>query len=149
MVGSTFVLTTEAETYGATLDDQGVELRWQVDGRVVNAVATDRGLALLTASAAGTDLRVIDASTGATITPVARETSVLDSLRVVANGVVVERPAAIGVERVGLDLDGEAMWTLIGSGPVAVGDELAVVFAPSADGVRIVGYGAGRAETPE
>ena len=144
MVGSTFVLTTDTETYGAVLEDRGVELRWQADGRVVNTFATDRGLALLTASAAGTNLRVIDASTGATITPVDLEPAVIDSLRVVANGVVVERPGAIGVERVGLDLDGDTQWTLIGSGPVAVGDELVAVFAPSADGVRIVGYGTGR-----
>ncbi len=137
---SAFVLTTEAETYGAVLADDGVELRWQVDARVVNTIATDRGLALLVASAGGTNLRVVDASTGATITPVSLESTALDTLRIVANGVVVERPAAIGVERVGLDLDGDARWTLIGSGPVAIGDGLVAVYSTGAGGVRIAGY---------
>ena len=77
IAGSAFVLTTEAETFGAVLADDGVELRWRVDGRVVNTIATDRGLALLTASAGGTDLRVVDASTGATITPVSLESTAL------------------------------------------------------------------------
>ncbi len=140
IAGSAFVLTTEAETFGAVLADDGVELRWRVDGRVVNTIATDRGLALLTASAGGTDLRVVDASTGATITPVSLESTARDTLRIVANGVVVERPAAIGVERVGLDLDGDPRWTLIGSGPVAIGDGLVAVYSTGADGVRITGY---------
>jgi hypothetical protein len=144
MVGPTFVLTTESETYGAVLVDDGVELRWQVDGRVVNTIATDRGLAVLTASAGGTDLRVVDASRGAAIAAVSSEPGALDTLRLVANGVVVERPAAIGVERVGLDLDGDPRWSLIGSGPVAIGDELVAVFAPTANGVRLVGYGIDR-----
>ena len=124
MAGSTFVIGTETASYGAVLGADGVELRWEVDGHVVNTSATDRGLTLLTAAAGGTDLRVIDASTGTTITPLSLEPGSIDTLRLVANGVVVERPAVIGAERVGLDLDGAPMWSLIGSGPVAIGDEL-------------------------
>lgn len=141
MAGPAFVLTTEATTYGAVLDDDGVQLRWEINGRVVNTIPTDRGLALLTASAGGTDLRVVDASTGAMITPLSLEPGSLDTLRLVANGVVVERPAVIGFERVGLDLDGERLWSLVGSGPVAIGDGLITDVAPAVGGVRIIGYG--------
>lgn len=141
MVDSTFVISTEATTYGAVLAGDDVELRWEVDGRVVNSIPTERGLALLIASAGGLDLAVVDASTGTTIAPVVREEDVLATLRIVGNGIVIERPAAIGVERVALDLDGQPLWSLIGSGPLAIGDELVTEFASTGDGVRITVYG--------
>jgi hypothetical protein len=59
----------------------------------------------------------------------------------VGNGVLMKRSATIGFERVALDLDGNRMWSLLGDGPIAIGDEAIVAFGSSDNGVRITAYG--------
>ncbi len=142
MVDDSFVIVGPRSVFGAVLDESGdADVRWRATGSPIESRPTDRGLALVVATEGGGSQGVIDASTGAEITVVEMVPGSVDALRLVGNGVVVTRSAELGTERVGLDLDGNRLWSLVGDGPLEIGPGVVVTYAPSDAGVAITAYG--------
>ncbi|MGB3733641.1 MAG: hypothetical protein WA964_01695 [Ilumatobacter sp.] len=141
MVGNSFVLSGPRSVFGADLDENGdADVRWRATGTPIEYRPTDRGLSLVLATDGGASQWVIDASTGREIVVVETARSI-DALQVVGNGVVVKQSARVGSERVGLDLDGNRLWSLVGDGPLAIGPGVVVTFGPSDSGVAVTAYG--------
>ena len=141
--GSSFLIAGDGAVFGANLDGDTIDIRWRSAGTVVDTVASDRGLTLVIARDGGAEQRVVDGSTGRTVTRVPLLPAAIETLQVVGNGVVVKQPAAIGSERVGLALGGNRMWSLVGEGPLAIGDGIVVVADAASGGVTLSAYGAG------
>ncbi|MEP6298684.1 MAG: PQQ-binding-like beta-propeller repeat protein, partial [Ilumatobacter sp.] len=109
------VLLGGGDAFGADLlDDGDVDIRWRASGTPISFRSTDRGATIVMATEGGGEQRVIDGSTGQEITSVDMVPGAIDTLQLVGNGVVVKRSATVGTERVGLDLDGDQLWTLVG-----------------------------------
>ncbi len=144
LVDGAFVVVGARSVFGATIDADGdAEVRWRSSGTPIETHPTDRGLSLVVASEGGASMRVVDGSTGREITVVEVATGAAGSLELVGDGVIVQRTAVVGVERVGLDLDGNRLWSLVGDGPLAVGPGVVVTYGASDDGVAITAYGDG------
>lgn len=136
------VLVAAQSAFGAELvDDGGVAIRWQAIGTPIASRPTDRGRALVMATEGGGAQRVVDASTGREIAVVELVPGAIETLQLVANGVVVKQSATIGSERVGVDLDGNRLWSLVGEGPLAVGDGVVVTHTVREVGVTVTAYG--------
>ena len=146
MVGPSFVLVGDGRVFGARLGDAGVDLRWKADGAIVDSVPTDRGRSLLLASDGGATQWVVDASTGRTIIGIGMVTGAIDTLQLVGNGVIVKRSAAFGFERAGIDLDGDVMWSLVGEGPLAVGNGVVAEVRRDEAGAVVTAWGDGTFE---
>lgn len=142
MVGDSFVIVGSQATFGAAFDETGdVDIRWRAEGTVIDSRPTDRGLSLILATDGGGSQRVVDASTGREIAMVEMLPGSIETLALVGNGIVVKKSALVGVERVGLDLDGNRLWSLAGEGPVAVGPSVVATFRPSDAGVAVTALG--------
>jgi len=141
MGGSALLVNGDGAVHGAQVGDDSVEIRWRVSGVVLETAPTDRGLSLQVATEGGADQRVIDGSTGRTIVDLELRPGALQTLALVANGVVVQDYVDGDLARVALDLDGRELWSLPGSGPFAVGPGV-VVDVDDADGfVRLAAWG--------
>ncbi|MFK7917946.1 MAG: PQQ-binding-like beta-propeller repeat protein [Ilumatobacter sp.] len=141
MVGEAFLLSGDNAVFGAVLGDGEIELRWKADGAVIDTVRSDRGLTLLLGSDGGGTQQVVDASTGRLIVELSMVPGAIETLQMVGNGVVVKQAATVGFERVGLDLDGNRLWSLVGEGPLAIGPGVVVTYGPSDDGLTVTAYG--------
>ena len=53
----------------------------------------------------------------------------------------MKRSAQVGFELVGLDLDGNRLWSLVGDGALAIGSGVVVTFGQSDAGVAVTAYG--------
>ncbi len=98
-------------------------------------------LSLVVATEGGASQSVVDASTGREITLIEMVPGSVATLQLVGNGVVVKQSALVGFERVGLDLDGNRLWSLVGEGPLAIGPGVVVTYGPSDAGVAVTAYG--------
>ena len=133
--------------HGAKVGDGTVEMRWRVLGALLESAATDRGRSLVIGTEGGARQRVVDSSTGRTIVDLELRPGALTTLGLVANGVVTLGVVDGTSVRAGLDLDGRELWTLPGTGPLAVGRGVVVDVAPSpapdgdGSGFRLAGYG--------
>ena len=142
MVDNSFIVVGSRSVFGAELDDNGdADVRWRASGVPIESRPTDRGLSLVVATEGGASQSVIDASTGSEIALVEMVPGSIDTLQLVGNGVVVKQAARIGFERVGLDLDGNRLWSLVGEGPLAIGPGVVVTYGPSDSGVAVTSYG--------
>ncbi len=128
--------------FGAELlDDGDVAVRWRASGTPIGFTSTDRGASIVMATEGGGEQRVIDGSTGREIASVDMVPGAIDVLQLVGNGVVVKRSATIGFERVGLDLDGNRLWSLVGDGPLFVGRGAVATYVESDGGLTVTAYG--------
>lgn len=141
IVDDAFMLRGDNAMFGAVLGDDGIDVRWRADGAVIDTAPTDRGLTLLLGSDGGGTQQVVDASTGRVIVQVSMVPGAIDTLEMVGNGVVIKQAALVGFERVGLDLDGNRLWSLVGDGPLAIGPGVVVTYGPSDDGLAVTAYG--------
>ncbi len=139
--GTSLVVHGNGYVYGAHVGDQTAELRWHVRGVVLASATTDRGRALLTATEGGAQQRVIDSSTGRTIADVVLRPGSLETLTLLANGVVVQESIDGEPVRRALDLDGRELWSLPGSGAFAVGGGVIVDVDDSETPLRITAWG--------
>ncbi len=136
------VLLGGGEVFGGVLlDDGDVDIRWQASGTPISFRPTDRGASIIMAMEGGGEQRVIDGSTGREITSVDMVPGAIDTLQLVGNGVVVKRTATVGTERVGLDLDGDQLWTLVGDGPLSVGRGVVATYVEGDEGLVVTAYG--------
>ena len=138
--GDALVFSSGGSVVGAALHDDAVEVRWRRTGVVLISSPTDRGGLVMVGRDGGAQQSVVDAVTGRTITELSGLPSAVDVFEPAANGVIAKRPAAIGSERVAIDLDGTDRWSLIGEQPVLLGDRLVVAVAPGEDGVAVTAY---------
>lgn|GEM_PF-4602410 len=120
--GPTFAAAGGGVVTGAEFVGDDVEFGWSRDGVVASSYPTRRGNMLLLSTNGGAGQTLVDGRTGDTITTITMTTGALDVFDVVGDGVVVRRPTRDGTSIVGLDLDGEVVWSLDGAGPVSVGD---------------------------
>lgn len=142
MVGDSFIAVGSRSVFGVELGENGdADVRWSATGTPIESRPTDRGLALLVATEGGGAQRILDASTGREIAVVEIVPGSIDTLQLVGNGVVLKRAAQVGFERVGLDLDGNRLWSLVGDGPLAIGVGVLVTYGPSDDGIAVTAYG--------
>lgn len=142
MVGDAFVIVGSRSVFGARLDENGdADVRWRATGTPIESRPTDRGLSLVLATEGGGSQRVVDASTGREIAVIEIVPGSMDALRLVGNGVVLKRSALVGFERVGIDLDGNRLWSLVGDGPLAIGSGVVVTAGPSGAGIAITAFG--------
>lgn len=112
--------------HGARITEDSVEIGWRVEGVVLESAPSDRGRSLVVATDGGAQQQVIDSSTGRTIVDVVFRPGAYGTLDLVSNGVVVQDVVDGDRQRVALDLDGRELWSLPGSGPIAVGRGLVV-----------------------
>lgn len=141
IVDNAFMLRGDNSMFGAVLGTDGIDVRWRADGAVIGTAPTDRGLTLLLGSDGGGTQQVVDASTGRMIVQVSLVPGAIDTLEMVGNGVVIKQAATVGFERVGLDLDGNRLWSLVGDGPLAIGPGVVVTYGPSDGGITVTAYG--------
>lgn len=142
MVEDAFILVGGRSVFGAQFDENGdADVRWRASGTPIGLLPTDRGLSIILATDGGGSQHVIDASTGSEVTAVEMVQGSIQTLQLVGNGVVVKQSALVGFERVGLDLDGNRLWSLVGDGPLAIGAGVVVTYGPSDAGVAITAYG--------
>ena len=139
--GSSLIVNGGGSVHGAQVGDDTVEIRWRVRGVALESALTDRGRSLLIATEGGAQQRVIDSSTGRTIVGVELWPGSLDALALVANGVVVQDSVDGEPFRVAVDLDGRELWTLAGSGALAVGSGVIVDVDDSNTVVRLSAWG--------
>lgn len=119
-----------------TADGSPLVADWTRVGVLVGVDASDRGALLLVSDLRGRQQITIDAATGETVA----ELSALawsEVYATAANGVVVRRPAAIGTVIEAVDLDGRALWQLLGSSAWAIGDGVVVTASLDASGVTV------------
>ncbi|MEM9746847.1 MAG: hypothetical protein AAF945_09150 [Actinomycetota bacterium] len=146
-----FVFAGSGTVYGAVVVDDGdpatatgpptIDVRWRLGGRVARALPSERGLLLEVEDQGGSGRSVVDGPTGRVLAEV-EDIADGDLLELVGNGFLTARSAGLGVERVAYDLDGREMWTLVGAGPLEVGDGVVVNWSPTPDGIRLTAFGA-------
>ena len=146
-----FVFAGSGTVYGAVVvsdDDHSgatgpptIDVRWRLGGRVARALPSERGLLLEVEDQGGSGRSVVDGPTGRVLAEV-EDSADGDLLELVGNGFLTARSAGLGVERVAYDLDGREMWTLVGAGPLEVGDGVVVNWSPTPDGIRLTAFGA-------
>lgn len=142
MGDNAIVLIGASAAFGAELlEDGDIAIRWRASGTPIGFRPTDRGASIIMATEGGGEQRVIDGSTGREVTSVDMVPGAIDVLQLVGNGVVVKRAATVGSERVGLDLDGNLLWSLAGNGPLFVGRGVVATYAESDGGLVITAYG--------
>lgn len=141
MVGSTFAFSGSDTFFGAELVGDEVEVSWSVDGGVIATSPTIRGLVFVVGAEGDLERRIVDGRTGTTLTTLGIADNAAEELISVGNGFVVKRRADLGFERVGLDLDGNEIWSLIGDGPISVGDRVVVSYGPGESGASVVAFG--------
>lgn len=144
---SALLVSGGGAVHGAKVGDGTVEMRWRVMGALLESAATDRGRSLVIGTEGGAQQRVIDSSTGRTIVNLELRPGALTTLGLAANGVVMLGVVDGTSVRTALDLDGRELWTLPGTGPLAVGRGVVVDVAPSpvpdedGNGFRLAAYG--------
>jgi len=109
---------------------------WTRTGVLVGVAASDRGALLLVSDLRGRQQITIDAATGETVTELS-ELAWSDVYATAANGVVVRRAAAVGSVLEAVDLDGRALWQLIGSPSWAIGEGIVVTARLDASGLTV------------
>jgi len=141
MADESLIMSADATVYGAALlDDGDLDVRWRAAGTPVATRPSDRGLLLLVARDGDEEQSVVDGSTGREVAAVPDVVGARESLVMVGNGVVLKQRASFGFERVALDLDGNVLWTLVGDGPISIGDGVVVTYGPTDDGVVLTTY---------
>lgn len=144
---SALLVSGAGAVHGATVGEDIVEILWRVVGALLDSATTDRGRSLLIGTESGARQRVVDSSTGRTIVNLELRPGVQTVLELVANGVVVPGVVNGTSVRAAVDLDGRELWTLPGTGPLAIGRGVVVdvthSLVPGADrnGFRLVAYG--------
>jgi outer membrane protein assembly factor BamB len=139
--GSSLLVNGDGAVHGAQVGDGTIEIRWRVMGLVLGSAATDRGRSLLIATNSGARQRVVESSTGRTIVDLGLRPGASASLALAANGVVVQDSVDGEQVRLALDLDGRQLWSLAGSGPLAIGSGLVVDADDSDAVVRVSAWG--------
>lgn len=142
VTGSSFVTTAPGSIAGVVVDGDTERVVWsRSDGAVVDQHPIDGGTLIQVATRGGAGMELVDGSTGETLENLAMVPGALQALVVARDGIVVMRPAAIGVRLVAIDFDGTERWAMLGSEPLVVGDRV-VARATSLDGqLRISAYG--------
>lgn len=147
MVGPTMIVSGSGQMTGAELDGDEIRPAWQRDGIAARTVQTERGTVILVSQNGGATQALVDGRTGETITVLTMTPGVLDTLEFAANGVLTRRTSGDGNRLAAVDLDGEEIWSLPGSDPVALGDGLVARVEVTTDEAVVVGYGSGRSAT--
>ncbi len=124
--GFDLLISSDDAVFGASQNLPRYALRWQVPGDVLESTPSDRGSIVLVESPSADEQFVIDASTGRTITSVPDVVGRWSAFSMTANGVVVLERDGASSTRVAYDLDGNVVWELAGSGPIAVGSGVVV-----------------------
>jgi len=140
--GSNFVMTAPGSISGVVVDGDTQRVVWsRNDGAVVDLHPIDGGTLLQVATRGGAGMELVDGLTGETVENLAMVPGALQALVVAGDGIVVLRPAVLGTRLVAIGFDGTERWSILGSGPVVVGDRI-VARATSVDGLlRISAYG--------
>ena len=139
--GSAVLVAGEGAVYGAQVGDDSVEIRWRAVGVVLDDEPTDRGRSLLVATDGGAGQRVVDASTGRTIVELVLRPGALSTLAMVGNGVIIQDVVDGDAVRTALDLDGRRIWTLPGTGALAVGAGVVVHVVDGDDAIVLRAHG--------
>jgi outer membrane protein assembly factor BamB len=147
MIGSTVIVSGSGQMTGAELDGDEIRPAWQRDGIVSRTVQTERGTVILASQNGGATQALVDGRTGATITVLTMTPGVLDRLEFAGNGVLTRRTSGDGNRVAAIDLDGNEIWSLPGSAPVALGDGVVARLETSTDEAVVVGYGSDRSAT--
>lgn len=144
LAGSAFVTVGGGTISGAEVANGTIRFSWERPGTVTETFPTERGIVLLIGTEGGAAQTLVDAATGSTIAPLTMAPGLFDALEVVGNGIVTRRTSQAGSRIAGLDLDGEEMWSLGGTGPMAIGDRFVVRSTSQADGsFEVTAYGGG------
>ncbi|WP_148288637.1 outer membrane protein assembly factor BamB family protein [Ilumatobacter nonamiensis] len=138
---ASLIVTGGGSVHGAEIVDDTVEIRWRVSGIVLESVVSDRGRSLLVATEGGAKQRVIDSSTGSTLVDLDLRPGSQETLTMASNGVVVQDIIDGDLSRVAFDLDGRELWSLPGSGPVAIGRGVVATVQKSDDVTRVSAWG--------
>ncbi|BAN00663.1 PQQ-binding-like beta-propeller repeat protein [Ilumatobacter coccineus] len=147
MIGPTMIVSGSGQMTGAELDGDEIRPAWQRDGIVSRTVQTERGTLILASQNGGATQALVDGRTGATVTVLTMTPGVLDSLEFAGNGVLTRRTSGDGNRVAAIDLDGNEIWSLPGSAPVALGDGVVARLETSTDEAVVVGYGSDRSAT--
>lgn len=140
--GSAFAVFGGGTVTGAEVTTDGVRFAWQRRGVIMDTFSTDRGTLLLLGTDGGAAQTLIDGATAETIASFTMAPGLFDSLEVVGNGVVTRRTPPEGPRIAALDLDGNEMWALEGSTPVAIGRGVVVRSTTRPDGsFAVTAYG--------
>jgi hypothetical protein len=148
-LGASAVLIDGAGSlYGTEIDEDSFDVRWRAEGVLESSVASDRGRVLLVGSSQSLSRHVIDGSTGRPIVDVPLQPGWDSAFTMMSNGTVVLRSGEGGPSRHAYDLDGMQLWTMPGTGPLAVGDRTVVTIearsdpaGPGSEPIRLVAYG--------
>jgi hypothetical protein len=140
--GSNFVITAPGSISGVVVEGDTERVVWsRNDGALVEQHPIDGGTLLQVATRGGAGMELVDGLTGETVENLAMVPGALQALVVAGDGIVVLRPAVLGTRLVAIGFDGTERWSILGSGPVVVGDRI-VARATSTDGqLRISAYG--------
>lgn len=141
VAGSTLLFNTAGRVHGATLDGDTLDVDWRLDGSVWRTATTRTGSLVVVASEGGARQRVVDGSTGRTLTVLELSPGAIQSLELVGNGYVTKRTSVLGSARVGLDLDGNQMWSIFDEGRLVVGDGVVVRWQGTPSGAVVTAYG--------
>lgn len=139
---SNFVRTAPGSISGVVVDGDAERVVWsRAEGAVVDQHPIDGGTVLQVATRGGAGMELVDGLTGETVENLAMVPGALQALVVAGDGIVVLRPAVLGMALVAIGFDGAERWAILGSEPVVVGDRI-VARATSNDGqLRISAYG--------
>lgn len=139
--GSAAVIAAGGEIFGAAIgEESSLDVAWSVDGSLLRSQPSERGATLLVASEGGASQKVVDAATGTTIVVVPARVGGFSTLGLFANGVVVLDSVDDEPVRSVLDLDGDEMYTIPGSGPLVSGGDSVFDVVQDVGRVRVSGW---------
>ncbi|MEM1333273.1 MAG: hypothetical protein AAGG08_07425 [Actinomycetota bacterium] len=137
LVGSRVVGAATSD--GGALDEttEGLVVDWSMPGVLVGATASDRGATLLVSDRRGAQFVAVDAASGSVVSELGGLQGALPTYTPLRDGVIVKRPALVGTSLVGVDLDGDVRWELLGSASFAVGDDALATVVADGGGVTV------------
>lgn len=140
--GSAFVVVGGGVVRGAEVVDGSIRFVWARSGSVEAVHPNERAVRLVIASDGDSTRTLVDGATGDSVIVLSSTPGPVDTLDVVANGVVLHGLSREGFRVAGLDAVGDELWTLDGSAPVSVGSDTVVRSLPRADGsFEVTAYG--------
>lgn len=141
--GPGFLVVGGGMVHGAEVLDGSIRFAWSRRGSLTATLPNEESAQLIVASNGGSTQTLVDAATGDTVVVLTMTPGMLETLDVVANGVVVRRTSRDGQRIAGLDLAGNELWALDGPAPAAVGFGMVVRSLPQSDGsYEVTAYGA-------
>lgn len=141
MTGSTMLISGAGEVVGAELVGNVIRPAWRRTGAAQALYPTEQGHLVLLATQGGAAMDIVDGRSGRTLFALTLAAGALQTLEVAGNGFVGQRLSQLGPRLGAIDLDGNEMWSLVGSGPLSVGDGVVGRVEFGAVGAVLAAYG--------